>query len=215
MIWKTLGIAAIVLGGALPFLRRASQRRFEREIDRLVELLGIGPGSVVADLGAGKGPYAVALAQRVGPSGHVYALEVDAGRRVQIEAAARRAGVLGQLTVVAAHQEDPGLPSDSCDAVFLRGSYHHLTQPERTLQGVQRALKPGGRFAVIDFSPTLWLAPWTPQGLPADRTGHGIDPDIVVREVAAAGFQKTRWLERWPSGANLLVPHYGLAFVRP
>jgi ubiquinone/menaquinone biosynthesis C-methylase UbiE len=215
MSWKTLGVAVLLLGCALPLVARAGQRRFEREVDMLVEVLGVGPGSSVADLGAGKGKYAVALAQRVGPTGRVYATEVDEKRRAQIQEAARRAGVQDRLMIVTAAQDDTGLPGGCCDAIFLRGVYHHLTQPDQTLQGVQRALKPGGRFAVIDFSPTLWLAPWTPTDLPPDRTGHGIEPELVSREVLAAGFQETQQLKSWPSGANLLVRHYGLAFVRP
>jgi hypothetical protein len=73
---------------------------------------------------------------------------------------------------LASDQQSTGLPAGSCDTIFLRGSYHHLTQPHQTLQSLER-------------------------------------------EVAAAGFEGARRLERWPSGANLLVPHYGLAFVRP
>ena len=186
--------------------------RFEREVERLAALLAVGPGSRVADVGAGKGAFAIALAERVGPEGHVYATEIDAGLRAKIERAAREAG-LANLTVVEALEDATGLPDACCDAIFLRGVYHHLTKPERVLESLARALRPGGRLAVIDFRPTRWLALWTPKDVPADRGGHGVRPEIVSREAVAAGFEPLALEEEWPS--SWLVPHYAISFRRP
>jgi ubiquinone/menaquinone biosynthesis C-methylase UbiE len=186
--------------------------RFEREVDRLAALLALGPGSRVADVGAGKGEFAIALAERVGPEGHVYATEIDAGLRAKIERAAREAG-LANLTVVEALEDATGLPDGCCDAIFLRSVYHHLTKPELVLASLARALRPGGRLAVIDFRPTRWLALWTPKDVPADRGGHGVPPEIVSREAAAAGFEPLGLEEEWPS--SWLVPRYAISFRRP
>jgi predicted methyltransferase len=177
-----------------------------------VQLLEIGPGSVVADIGAGKGQYALALARRVGPTGRVYATEIDAGLREKIARAAEREG-LANVVVVEALEDATGLPPGCCDAAYLRDVYHHLTKPEPFLASLHASLRPGARFVVIDFRPTLWLAPWTPEGLPEDRSGHGIEPEVVTREVGAAGFAGAALDEDWPS--PWLHRLFAIGFDRP
>jgi ubiquinone/menaquinone biosynthesis C-methylase UbiE len=204
-----LAAAAALLGS--PASARAASR-FEREVERLAALLEVGPGSVVADVGAGDGDYALALARRVGPEGRVYATEIDAGLRERIARAAGEAG-LANVVVVEARVDASGLPDACCDAAFLRGVYHHLTQPEPTLASLRAALRPGGRLVVIDFRPTRWLALWKPEGVPADRGGHGVPPELVERECAAAGFERLALDEAWPAG--WLYRLYALSFRRP
>ena len=209
LVVSLIAFVAVVLG----LVAAASAgSRFEREVDRLAGLLGARPGSQVADVGAGKGQFAIALAERVGPEGHVFATELEAKQRAKLERAGRAAG-LANFSVVEALEDSTGLPDACCDAIFLRGVYHHLTKPKLILASLARALRPGGRLVVIDFRPTLWLAPWTPKDVPADRGGHGVAPEIVGREAAAVGFEPLSLDEEWPS--SWLVPHYAIAFRRP
>jgi SAM-dependent methyltransferase len=93
-----------------------------------------------------------------------------------------------------------------CDSAFLRGVYHHLTRPDAIDASLYRALKPGGKIAVIDFAPKLllsWLFPV--HGVPRDRGGHGVLRDIVVRELQNAGFRIEQQIERWPKGQYCIV----------
>jgi predicted methyltransferase len=154
---------------------------------------------VVADVGAGDGQYSIELAQIVGRQGRVYATEIDADLRTTITEAAKWRG-LENVIVLPAGEASTGLPSDCCDAVFMRGVYHHLTAPAAIDASIFAAVKPGGLFAVIDFPPSFWLAPWTPSGIPADRGGHGITIDLVQREVESAGFAQVASYEDWDSG---------------
>jgi predicted methyltransferase len=71
-------LALLLASASLAGCARGASR-FEGEVERLAALLELRPGSVVADVGAGDGAYAVALARRVGPEGRVYATEIDAG----------------------------------------------------------------------------------------------------------------------------------------
>jgi ubiquinone/menaquinone biosynthesis C-methylase UbiE len=209
LVVSLAAFVAVALGLAAA---AGAESRFEREVDRLAELLGVGPGSRVADVGAGKGHFAIAFAERVGPEGHVYATELGAKQRAKLERAARDAG-LGNLTVVEALEDATGLPGGCCDAIFLRSVYHHLGQPEPILASLAHALRPGGRLVVIDFRPTRWLALWTPKDLPADRGGHGVTPEIVRREAEAAGFEALSLDEEWQS--SWLVRRYAITFRRP
>ncbi len=169
------------------------------EAERLATLLELRPGAVVADIGAGDGTFSLALARRVGPTGRVYATELEAEQQEEIREAAREAG-LGNIVVVQAGTTDIGVPEGCCDAIFMRNVYHHLTQPAEIDASIYRALRPGGVFAVIDFLPSFWLAPFTPKGLPKERSGHGVTPEHLTREVEAAGFELVRVEDDWPGG---------------
>ena len=201
-----------VLGLALVAPAHA-ESDFDAEIRLLQGALRIAPGDVIADIGAGQGEYAIALAPRVGPEGRVFATELDAGDRAAIEDAARESGA-SQVDVRPAETDGTGLPAASCDGAYLRGVYHHLTEPDAFAEDLFATIEPGGRLVVIDFPPSFWLAWWTPEGIPEDRGGHGIRPELVIRELEAAGFVHARTIDRWPS-YGFVTKDYALVFERP
>ena len=72
------------------------------------------------------------------------------------------------------------------------------------------AIRPGGRLAIIDFEPSWFLSTFFPvKAVPSDRGGHGIPPDVVVRELTRAGFVLSRQIEDWAGG------QYCLVFLKP
>lgn len=179
----------------------------------IAKLLAIGPGSSVAEIGAGHGEMTVRMAEQVGPSGRVYSTELDPERLADIRKRVAEAG-LHNTTVVAATANSTGLAANSCDAVYMIGVYHHLTDPAGTDRSLFAALKPGGRLLVNDFPPTLWLWLWTPQGVPDNRGGHGVADHIVVDELTRAGFEFEREISPWHSG--FFIRHnYALVFRKP
>jgi ubiquinone/menaquinone biosynthesis C-methylase UbiE len=176
----------------------ACAESLKAEADRVAELLALHPGAVVAEIGAGDGEMAVALAERVTASGRVYATELAAEKLPRIAAAARQAG-RSNVVVVQAGVSTTGLPDACCDAVLMRYVDHHLTDPGAIDAAILRALRPGGRLLVIDFPPTWYLAPWTPEGVPANRSGHGIRAADAEAELLAAGFEAVEVIEPWRS----------------
>ena len=182
------------------------------ETPRIARALELRPGAVVADVGAGDGSYAIALAPLVAPGGRVLATELDddAVAKIRDEAADAR---VTNLTALQGGIDTTNLPAGCCDAVLMRGVYHHLTAPAAIDASVFAALKPGGRFLVVDFPPSFWLSLWTPEGIPADRGGHGIPLDVLVREVEGAGFRTVLVDRGWPTG--LLTDLYGVVFEKP
>ncbi|MGH8728933.1 MAG: class I SAM-dependent methyltransferase [Burkholderiales bacterium] len=177
------------------------------EVERLAAWLEIQPGTVVADLGAGDGTFAVALARRVGPSGRVFATELDDERLADIRQAAKDAG-LSNITVIQGEVSRTNLPEACCDALFSRNVYHHLTDPAAINADIFRAVGPGGRLLIIDFEPggiMDWFGVET-----ADRHGgHGTPKETVVKEVTATGFQVIREPAPWRGRT------YGVLFKRP
>ncbi|HZO82526.1 MAG TPA: methyltransferase domain-containing protein [Candidatus Binataceae bacterium] len=184
----------------------------DEDVGRLAELLAVRPGSVVADVGAGRGAMTLVMAGLVGPRGRVYSTEIDPAALAQIRSAARAAG-LANVVVVKATASDTGLPARCCDAIFLSRVYHHLTDPADYNASLLRALRPGGRLAVLDFRPTILLWLWRPKGLPANREGHGVDPIIVSSEMTHAGFEYIRMIDPWPG--SWFISSYCLLFERP
>lgn len=191
----------------------AAESEFEHELRLLTEMLDLAPGKAVADIGAGEGEYAMAIAAAVGDTGTVYATELDEDKLAALEATQKESG-LSQLQVVKGQFEATALEPASVDAAFLRDVYHHITAPEKFMASLFQTIRPGGRLVLIDFPPTLWLALFTPEGIPESRGGHGIETALLIDEAKAAGFVPLRTVDVWPS-SNFVTRTYGVAFERP
>lgn len=169
-----------------------------QEVDQLAAWCGIavGAGATIADVGAGGGEFALEYRRWAGPTGRVFATELE-GKKYQrlCRRLARRGGEIGPLLATASSS---GLPTGECDAIVVRSVYHHFTQPAVMAANLLAALRPGGVLAVVDFPPRWWLTLVSrPRGVPANRGGHGIRPGIVAGELTAAGFQVERDGARW------------------
>jgi ubiquinone/menaquinone biosynthesis C-methylase UbiE len=172
------------------------------EIAKLAALMEWKQGTVVADIGAGDGSYSFAAAERVGSSGRVFATEIDKEKLNALRAQIKKQN-LQNVTVVESADADTKLPSNCCDAIFLRRVYHHLTKPAEFDANLVRSLKPGGKLAIIDFPARPGLDPV--EGVPANRGGHGIPEKIVIEELKAAGLQLEKTVDDWPSESYCVV----------
>jgi SAM-dependent methyltransferase len=153
----------------------------EAEVGRLLTLLRLEPGMSVADVGAGLGAWAFRFARVTGPAGRVYATDIDDAALTALRAGVTREG-LSNVTVLAGAVDATNLPA-ACDAILLRNVYHYVTQPEAMNRSLAASLKSGGRLAIADFPPRP-NSP-LPPGVPANRGGNGIPPEIVEREIGA------------------------------
>ena len=181
--------------------------------DEMVEMLAIEPGATIAEIGAGNGAMAVRIAKKLGPGGRVYAPEIDPALIEQIRERARKAD-LSNVTVVTATPTDSGLPAGCCDAAYMIGVYHHITEPKPTDASIFHALKPGARLLINDFPPTIWLALFKVKGVPANRGGHGVRDQIVINEITAAGFREVKEIRPWHPGF-FIRDNYCLVFSKP
>jgi ubiquinone/menaquinone biosynthesis C-methylase UbiE len=172
------------------------------EIKRLAALMDWKPGTIVADIGAGDGRYAFAAVQLVGPSGKVFATEIDEEKLATLKSDVTKRR-LTNVIVIDSKETDTNLPPECCDAIFLRRVYHHLTKPAEFDQALLRSLKPGGRLAIIEFPPRSGLGPV--QGVPANRGGHGIPQKIVIDELTTAGLQLVKTVNDWPADDYLVL----------
>jgi SAM-dependent methyltransferase len=116
---------------------------------KVIESLRVRPGEHVADIGAGEGYFTFLLADAVGPTGRVYAVEVDA-RKVQKLRRQATARGYRNIVIVQATPDDPGLPDGSIDLIFLCNSYHHLANRVGYFRRLRDDLGEIGHVAIID-----------------------------------------------------------------
>jgi len=148
--------------------------------------VGIGPGSAVADIGAGKGVDTWVFADIVGPSGMVYAEEITEGNLKTLRAEVEKRK-LAQVRPVLGSDDSPNLPRDSVDMAYMRYVYHHVSKPREMLREIWRSLKPGGHFVVVDRLPGT-LRDWVPREQRASKH-FWLAETTVVREAREEGFR--------------------------
>jgi ubiquinone/menaquinone biosynthesis C-methylase UbiE len=147
------------------------------------QALDVREGSVVADVAAGSGDLTVLLAHVVGPSGQVFAVDIDestVGRlrdRIKVKA-------LGNVKVIVSSQDDPKLPAGELDAVLIVQAYHEMSQYESMLSRISSALKPGGRLVIVDTSPSQAGQPRSTQ-----VSQHEIAAQLVEDDLRKARFE--------------------------
>lgn len=166
-----------------------------REPGRLAAVLGIRPGSSVADIGAGDGRFGIAVAALTGSAGQVFATELDPDRRAAIVRHVRRANA-SNVHLVVADSGRTGLPAECCDAIYMRTVLHHIKDRPAFAVEVAKALRPGGRIGVIDFAPgDLWF----------HGRDHGVRASDVIASFEAAGLRVRHTDDRWGGGMFLIV----------
>jgi ubiquinone/menaquinone biosynthesis C-methylase UbiE len=181
-LYRTFFVSVLLLVTA-----SAQQDEVAADTVRLIEALKAGPGSVVADIGAGpEALVAIPMARHVGPSGRVYA--TDLGQKsVQLLTETIKKSGLNNVEIIEGAGSATNLPDRCCDGIFIRFVYHHFGDPPVMNASLRKALKPGGRLAVMDFLPRGAEAA-DPGGRGAGDQ-HGVTPETVAKELLAAGFE--------------------------
>jgi predicted methyltransferase len=143
-------VLAPVMGVAGAGWLERAEREEEEAPSKAIEALGLTPGMVVADIGAGSGYYTSRMAKKVAPSGRVLATDIQPGmieildRRIKSER-------LTNVTTILGTMDDPRLPANAIDLAIMVDVYHELQQPQLFLQRLKPAFKPGGRLVLLEF----------------------------------------------------------------
>lgn len=167
---------------------RQYAKRFEsesREVARrrraIADAVGLAPGMAVADIGAGTGLFTRQFAERVGPTGKVYAVDIAPAFLEHIAARAKRDGQEGTIATVRGAPDSPNLPPGSIDVAFICDTYHHFEDPAAMLGAIRRALRPGGRLVVVELDRKPGASDFVKAHVRAEKA-------VFVREIEAAGF---------------------------
>lgn len=149
---------------------------------RVIELLGIEPGQDIADIGAGSGYFTRRLATAA-PEGTTYAVDVDADFKSYIEDHRAQWQTPNIVTRLAVY-EHPLLPVGSVDLVFISNTYSFLQDRHGYFTAVLKALRPGGRLAVIDWS----VAAECPRALGCPKPSERVPKSVAIEELTKVGF---------------------------
>ena len=170
--------------------------------------LGVNTGSVIADIGAGRGRDSWGFARIIGKIGRVFAEEITPRAVDSLKKECEAKG-LKQVRPTLGRPDDPCLPSGSVDLAYMNHVYHHFAKPREMLRGIWRGLKPGGYLVVVDQRRGT-LRDWVPRQV-REKKHFWIAETTVVREAREEGFAFVRCAEDcWHSKSDFV-----LVFQRP
>jgi len=197
-----LSSAALAAGGGFPapdrpvaaiispvFSDEATRDR-HGEADRVLDRLGVTPGTRVADIGAGTGYYTVRVARRLGAGATVYAEDIKSEYLGELRARLEREKI-GTVKLILGRPGDPMLPRSSIDVAILSHVYHEIENPFELLYRLQPALAPGARVGIVDVDrPTQ---------------DHGTPPALLRCEAAAVGYRQVEFVSLAPAEGYLAI----------
>jgi len=174
--WRSRNVA--------PLIRRleSESREIWVQRDHIVQVVAPEPGMIIADIGAGSGFLTLMLAERVGPRGKIYAIDINPTLLDEIRKRAQTKGLNNVETVLAAEDSIPLAPN-SIDVVFMCDAYHHFEYPKSTMRSLRAALRETGEIVMVDL-----------ERIPGKTDAHMLEhlragKDIFRREIIEAGFE--------------------------
>lgn len=172
-------IAPVMGAGGADWLVRP-EREAEEAPDAALDAIGIPRGATVADVGAGAGYFTWRMAERVGPTGKVYANDIQPEMLdlLRKNIAARH---LTNVETVLGTEDDPKLPTGQMDLILLVDVYHEFSQPQKMLRKMRESLKPDGRLVLLEYRKEDPNVPIRPE--------HKMSVEEVRAEVQPEGFR--------------------------
>ncbi len=167
------------------YIRRmeSGDRSVWQKPDEVVAALNLKPGERIADVGCGPGYFTLPLAEAVGPTGKVWAVDIEAEMLDRLRERIAE-GDLSNIEPQLVPENDPMLPAGEVDTILIVNTYHHFSYRPVYVSKLRRALAPGGRIVIIDFIPK-----------PREERGFGprlemqLERATVDREMAASNLQ--------------------------
>ncbi len=191
-------IAQVMDPAGADWLERGARAKEERP-DLLLAALPLRPGITVADIGAGTGYYSWRIAERIGPAGRVFAVDVQPGMLERLGAEMKRRGVANVVPVLGSPTA-PRLPDASVDLMVMVDVYHEFEHPKEMLDALVRALKVDGSLVFVEYREEDAAVPISPH--------HKMSEAQVRREATAAGLV-------WRETIGTLPWQHVVVFTKP
>jgi ubiquinone/menaquinone biosynthesis C-methylase UbiE len=192
----------LLLAGVMLFVsislpaQSLSARDRDHQPERVMDAVGLQPGMVVGEVGAGHGYFTFWLAGRVGATGKVYANDISRSALAAIGRRCRQEGI-GHIETILGEVEDPLFPDGALDMVFIVNAFHDLEKPVELLNNLLPSLKPGATVVIMDRDPEKF----------SDPSHHFLTKEEILAKIAASRFVLDRM--------ETFLPHHGLYILRP
>jgi ubiquinone/menaquinone biosynthesis C-methylase UbiE len=160
----------------------------------VMDIIGIRPGLVIGEVGAGRGRVTVHLADRVGTTGKIYANDINASALDYLKARCERLG-LGNVETILGLVDDARFPANSLDLVFMAWVFHHVEKPVPLLKSLLPGLKPWGSVVMVEPTPVSH----------GEGSARMLTRELVGREAREAGFELAALIEGRLKEDNIFV----------
>jgi len=170
-------IAQVMSHYGIDWLER-KEREMEENTSLLLKNLGVKPGMIIADIGAGSGYQSALLSKMVG-SGKVFAVDVEPEMIAYLNERIKQEK-LSHIVPVLSTEQNVSLPENSIDMMLLVDVYHEFSYPYEMTLSMLAALKPGGKLVLVEFrseDPTVPI-----------KTIHKMSEAQAIKEFKATGF---------------------------
>jgi ubiquinone/menaquinone biosynthesis C-methylase UbiE len=176
-----------------------AERISEEEPDIALDAIKLVKGSTVADVGAGSGYMTVKMASRVGPTGKVYANDIQPEMLALLRQRLAKENITNVETVLGS-EDNPKLPVGALDLILMVDVYHEFSEPQKMLRRMHEELKPGGRLVLLEYRKEDPAVPIRPE--------HKMSVSEAKLEVEAEGYKLSKVDE-------VLPRQHILIFTRP
>jgi arsenite methyltransferase len=150
--------------------------------DEIIKNLKILPGQNIADIGSGGGYFSFRFAELVGNNGLVYSIDTNKDLLKFISNNAKKQKQNNIVTILA-NEENISLNDEKVDLIFMRNSYHHLTNRLEYIKKLKKILKPDGKIVIIDYKKRGGSFG---SHRPSD---HYVLPEVIIKEMETAGYK--------------------------
>jgi ubiquinone/menaquinone biosynthesis C-methylase UbiE len=188
---KIVVFSLIFLVACFIFSDEWSRRDTWQQPEKVMDLIGVKPGMVIGIAGAGRGYFTFKMAPRVGPTGHIFANEINEKKLNYIKKKYRREKIQN-ITPIRGLVEDPLFPQGKMDMVFMCYVFHHLEKPVEFMINIKPSLKPNANVVILEQDPS--------------KTGsfHFLETEVIKKKIKAAGYKIVR-IETFLSKDNIFI----------
>lgn len=161
--------------------------------DKVMDTVGVKPGMIIGEVGAGHGYFTFHLSRRVGHSGKVYANDIASRALASLRRKCEDEGITNIETILG-EVEDPLLPKGILDMVFIVNAFHDLAKPVELLNNLVPSLKPDAPVVIIDRDPSKFR----------DSAGHFLTEEEIREMIGQSDFELDR-METFLSQHNIYI----------
>ena len=186
---KQLILILLIFVALLPQLHSGQNTYRDRELqpEKLMDTIGVKPGLIIGEGGAGRGYFTFKLADRIGPTGKIYANDISSSSLSAIRSRSKREGV-NNIKTILGEVEDPLFPQ-GLDMIFMVAAFHDFEKPVLWLENAKPSMKPEATLVIVEKDP----------GRYSRDAGHHMTKDEILDTVKKANFELVRvemFLER-------------------